>query len=515
MCLVYRKIKHNPPEFNGSRMYTFTPCGKCEDCLNHSRYAWAWRLTSDIQYYVKEKGYRVGFITLTYNDEHLPRFPMYLDDACEIECPLGGLPCFSKDDTQNLVLYLRKVLNRDTGMKDLVYFVASEYGPSTRRPHYHMIIAWPSHCEKKVKVHGHECVYGYDVTAEQMHGLIRHYWVEYKQAGFISPDTPQGGKSKRSGKKYLPFEVVSLNDCLNSCFYTAKYVTKDLYFIDELKKVVNDSIPQKLAELAESQKRYDYYYHKGLLDDDCYKELCEQIKNDVVFYRDKYCNWLLHHDLVKSCLPHHRQKKSLGFESIKSLSDMQKIELLNRGKFLLGNDKLSLPPLYIRNKIMFKPCYWIDKDGKRLVKQECTEFTKQYFDLIMTSKISYLDTLFNCMKDKSYWTSSGLDDSLADSAVRYASIPVDFGVSRSEAYFYYFGVPHEHCYKDLKFTYINRHRFPCLPAPLERIDYVVWKDIQEYFTALMRFCRWQVSSEPDYEAGFTRDFMNQPLENLA
>ena len=60
MCLVYRKIKHNPPEFNGSRMYTFTPCGKCEDCLNHSRYAWAWRLTSDIQYYVKEKGYRVG-----------------------------------------------------------------------------------------------------------------------------------------------------------------------------------------------------------------------------------------------------------------------------------------------------------------------------------------------------------------------------------------------------------------------------------------------------------------------
>lgn len=515
MCLVYRKIKHNPSECNGSRMYTFTPCGKCEDCLNHSRYAWAWRLTSDIQYYVKEKGYRVGFITLTYNDQHLPRFPCYLDDACTIESPLAGRPCFSKDDTQKLILYLRKVLHRDTGMKDLVYFLASEHGPATHRPHYHMIIAWPSHCEKKVKVHGNEVVYGFDVTAEQMHALIRHYWVEYKQAGYISPDTPQGGKSKRSGKKYLPFEVANLNDCLQSCFYTAKYVTKDIYFMEELVQIINDSVSAKLQELDNWKASFVADWHRGLVDDDVCKELLEQFSLQRDFYRDKYVKYVLSHDLVRPFLPHHRQKKSLGFESIKSLSDLQKIDLLNRGKYLLGNDKLSMPPMYIRNKIMFKPCYWIDKAGKRLVKQECTDFTRQYFDLIMTNKIGYLDTLFSCMKDTTYWISSGCPESVAAEASRVANSAPDFGMKWSEAYFYYYGVEHQHCYKDRKFTYLNRYKFPCLLAPMERLELDVWKLIQEFFSQLLRYCKWQESSERDDEANYARDFYNQPLENSA
>ena len=40
-------------------LFTFAPCGKCEDCRNHSRYAWAWRLTSDVQYFVEKMGYKV------------------------------------------------------------------------------------------------------------------------------------------------------------------------------------------------------------------------------------------------------------------------------------------------------------------------------------------------------------------------------------------------------------------------------------------------------------------------
>ena len=69
-------------------------------------------------------------------------------------------------------------------------------------------------------------------------------------------------------------------------------MTKDIYFIDDLKKIVNDSIPSKIAELVDSQRRYDYDYHNGFLDDDCYKELSEQIERQVEFYRDEYCDWL-------------------------------------------------------------------------------------------------------------------------------------------------------------------------------------------------------------------------------
>ena len=41
---------------------------------------------------------------------------------------------------KSLILYLRKVLHRDVGMKGLLYFLASEYGPATSRPHYHMLM---------------------------------------------------------------------------------------------------------------------------------------------------------------------------------------------------------------------------------------------------------------------------------------------------------------------------------------------------------------------------------------
>ena len=32
----------------------------------------------------------------------------------------------------------------------------------------------------------------------------------------------------------------------------------------------------------------------------------------------------------------------------------RKSNLLNRGKWLLGNDKLSMPPMYVRNKLLFQ-----------------------------------------------------------------------------------------------------------------------------------------------------------------
>lgn len=510
MCLVYRKIRHVPRDNNGGRQFAFAPCGKCEDCLNHARYAWAWRLTSDIQYYVKEKGYRVGFVTLTYNDAHLPRFSPWLDDECVEESPLANIPCFSKDDTQKLILYLRKVLHKKTGMTDLVYFLASEFGPSTRRPHYHMIIAWPSQCEKQVEVNGKTITYGYSVSAEEMHALIRHYWVECKQAGFISPDTPQGGKSKRSGKKYLPFEVASLNDCLQSCFYTAKYVTKDIYFMDELRAEVENYADSRVAELSDALEQH--LWSNGGVDD----AICERLRARIDYWRFTCFNDIFKRASVKDCLPHHRQKKSLGFESIRSLSDRQKIDLLNRGMYLLGNDKLSMPPMYIRNKIMFKPCYWNDKSGRRLVKQECTEFTRLYFGEIMTNKIGYFDSLFDSMKDTQFWTTSGLPGDYASRASALVLSAPNFGMKLSEAYYYYYGVEAQHCYKDKRFTFLNRYKFPCLVAQhMAHLDSDVWRLIQSFFTELLEYCKWRLPAEHDYEADYLRDYYNQPAELIA
>ena len=509
MCLTYRKIRHVPAKDNGSRLFAYAPCGYCEDCRNRSRYAWAWRLTSDVQYYVQEKGYKVGFITLTYDDAHLPRFDPYIlasDGETLLESPLANEPCFSRKDTESLILYLRKVLHRETGMTGLLYFLASEYGPATQRPHYHMLIAWPSHCEKKVKVHGNDVIYGYDVSAEQMHGLIKHYWCEYKKLGFISPNFPQGGESMKSGKTYKPFEVKSVADCLNTAFYTAKYVTKDLYYMDNLSRKLHDFKDQRIAEL-ELWKEETLISNGGVIDD-----LVKSIDGKLDYWRNGFFGDFFSRKSVKDCLPHHRQTKSLGFESVRSLSDLEKVNLLNRGKWMLGNDKFSLPPMYIKNKLMFKPCYWIDSKGKRLVKQECTEFFKRNFELIMEKKVEYFDTLFDQMKDSNYWWQSGLSMRDSETISIFVQNAPDLGMKLSEAYIYYFGVPPEHCYVDKKFTLINRYRFPCPVVPgRSRISLELWTKIKDFFSFVMEYAKWKVESVPDHDANYVKDLLSQPL----
>lgn len=487
MCVTRYKIHRKSALFASlGKNYVFAPCGKCEDCRKHTQYAWAWRLTSDIQYAVEKKGYKVGFITLTYNDAHLPRFPAFTDVASVPENPLAGLPCFSKEDTENLILYIRKVSNRDRGIKDWLYFLACEFGPATQRPHMHMIISWPSESVKVVRERGTGCVKSrtrYVNDAAYVHELIRHYWVEYACKGFVSPDTPQGGKSKRSGKKYLPFQVGSLADCMNSAFYTAKYVTKDVYFCSDMLQRLRDAIRLHSCDL----------YH-----------LDEQVK----------AVW----NYLKPWLPHHRQTKSLGFQSVASLSDAEKIKLLNVGKSFLGSDKLSLPPMYIKNKLMFKPCYFVDSKGNRLVKQECTDFFNRNFAEIMDKKEKYFAALFESWKDDQYWLSSGLSpEHAADAAwfVRMNDVFDKFGCSLSQAYIYYYGLPWKMCFKSRELTYKNRYLSSFFGAKLERIDFLLWKNIQSFFDYIMQFVGWKQESQIDYDVDYIRDYMNQPLEQIA
>lgn len=464
MCITAYKVKYNPQNFvqNAGKRFVFAPCGMCEDCANSSRYAWAWRLTSDLQYYVKEKGYKVGFITLTYNEDSLPRFPSRYPK-------LAGMPCFNKEHTNKLILYLRKTLFRDYGIKDFLYFLASERGEHTYRPHYHLMIAWnPST----------------GCTPAIMHERIKRYWsqdVEYKlkepwgtsvqtrkALGFVTPRDLMGGERKRDGSRIMPFEVSCMENILNSAFYTAKYVIKDLYFMRDIENKVTDF----------ERKSPDF----------------------------------------KNYLPHHRQSKSLGFHGIASLSDAQKIELLLRGKSLLGSDKLSMPPLYIQNKLLFKPCYIIGRpckaypDGKRLVSREATQFYKDYFNLITDAKLKYYDTLFESMNDVQYWLSSGLEQSKAfevASYIRFNDFRELFGCSISEAYLFYYGMEYNYCFTDKKLTMLNRFRHPAISYSSVLISRESWCNIQEFFGYLMSFCRWQKSTERVEEVDTTRQYWSQ------
>lgn len=455
MCIRKYRIHHNYDPVakvgDGGRTCVFAPCGYCEDCRKKAQYSWAWRLTADLQYFVQVRGYKVGFITLTYNEEMLPRIPSCYET-------IAGMPCFSRTDTEKFILYLRKKLCEKYNAVDSLYFLSSERGKENDRPHYHFLVAWD----------------GSKASPEQVHELIRHYWaddlvcaldnrVTRPALGFVCPSTPQGGESKASGEKILPFEVKDLDSCLKSAFYTAKYVTKDLYFMrDVLNKVT-------MFELRE----------------------------------------------LKEYMPHHRQRKSLGFTSVAAMSDKEKISLLNKGKFFFGSDRLMMPPMYIQNKLLFEPCYIVDSNGDRLVKQRATDFLAKYHDLIFSKKVSYYDTLFKSMEDENYWVSSGVDSEKAKDAsyfVRNNNFRSLFGCKLSEAYIYYFGVPFNFCYTDKKLTLLNRYRF------FHKYPYVYtgatiafehWKNIQEFFGYLMSFLSFKQESIRDETADFVREFYNK------
>ena len=87
------------------------PCGKCPVCKANERQEWVFRLKEEC----KVSPYSL-FVTLTYDDEHVPE----------------GLNV-NKRDVQLFLKRFRKNLSKG----ELRYYIVSEYGDHTFRPHYH------------------------------------------------------------------------------------------------------------------------------------------------------------------------------------------------------------------------------------------------------------------------------------------------------------------------------------------------------------------------------------------
>lgn len=93
------------------------PCGRCLHCLMMRARDWSFRCQCEL-----ETMGSALFLTLTYNDEHLP-------------C-VDGVPSLQRRDLQLFLKSLRKYLDG----KRISYFGCGEYGSHTHRPHYHLVI---------------------------------------------------------------------------------------------------------------------------------------------------------------------------------------------------------------------------------------------------------------------------------------------------------------------------------------------------------------------------------------
>ena len=199
MCTHYVKIKNSSP--SGVR-YAYVPCGKCADCRRKAQEAWKFRLYSEFLT-LKSKGWRIGFITLTYAEDSLPTIP---EECFKDPSQYRVIPCFDRQtvrDWINNIRYYCKYHYRFTNGNNLRYFVVSEYGSTTSRPHYHAVLAWPPIC-----------------SYEEMYALCKYYWTK----GYVCPEEPQGDTH------HHPFEVVG--DASKALSYVCKYATKDIDYQD-------------------------------------------------------------------------------------------------------------------------------------------------------------------------------------------------------------------------------------------------------------------------------------------
>ncbi|UPW41462.1 replication initiator protein [Dipodfec virus UA23Rod_1340] len=113
------------PYYYRMATYVYVPCGKCEACLSKRRTAWTMRLNNELK--DSDSCY---FITLTYDEDNVPWKFVNIGGYCTL------VQYVSKKDCQNFLKRLRKAIQPFK----VRYFLVSEYGPQTMRPHYHMIL---------------------------------------------------------------------------------------------------------------------------------------------------------------------------------------------------------------------------------------------------------------------------------------------------------------------------------------------------------------------------------------
>lgn len=106
------------------------PCGKCEACKDNDSKQWRFRLNEEFN-----KLPNAIFLTLTYDDANVPLQLVTLPDGNN-----KVVSVVSKDDVQKFLKRLRRNLEKIGFKEKISYFLVSEYGPTTLRPHYHAIV---------------------------------------------------------------------------------------------------------------------------------------------------------------------------------------------------------------------------------------------------------------------------------------------------------------------------------------------------------------------------------------
>ena len=115
-------------------------CGQCIGCRIQQREDWATRIELEARQWPKEQ---VWFITLTYDDDHVPGMILKTGEIMR-KVQYVWKPGKKAPESVQTLMYpdVQKFLKRlrRAYKGKLRYFCAGEYGEQTARPHYHLIL---------------------------------------------------------------------------------------------------------------------------------------------------------------------------------------------------------------------------------------------------------------------------------------------------------------------------------------------------------------------------------------
>lgn len=375
MCTTPIKVKSKNPY---NKKFTYISCGKCEQCRKAQKIQWTNRLKSEIEHYHTERGWNVGFFTLTYNEQHLPTIPKKFFKEGEYQ----KIPCFSYLDIRKFIDCIRTYIWRTYNKKDAIrWLITSEYGTSeegTHRPHYHGIMLFEPTISNKLM---------YELIEDSWTGTTTH----------IKNNEKHKGERRECKGIIAPFEDFIPRDNYACGSYVAKYICKDLDFED-----TTNGLFEHLTGKAKNHLRHFKPFHKQsiglgkhLIDNKNEKQLKEMledgidftgsltrahtpmyIKNKILYTTCKRYNLQTHRfETIKKYSKFYFENKKLVYD-IQLNKNIKLFEKLRTKEYFEQNKLITDKEIYLEqpNEIANKLIYDIGTD-------KLAEFYTKYFGL--------------------------------------------------------------------------------------------------------------------------------------
>ena len=192
-------------------------CRRCKCCLNKKTSAWSGRVANECKLHAYS-----AFVTLTYDNEHLPLYqPECMNERgemvwtsnrfCDEKVIVGNYDFIkvSNSDVQavayccksDIVKFFKRLRSKLSYYfkkhhiitnEKIRYFVCSEYGPKTLRPHYHAIIWFDSEEVARVieKMLSSSWSNGF-TDFEYVNSTAPQYVAKYVSGNFVLPEILQ------------------------------------------------------------------------------------------------------------------------------------------------------------------------------------------------------------------------------------------------------------------------------------------------------------------------------------